>query len=218
MSAASLRALLGDLSGAFADLGTFLSLVVAVLALRGFDASSILFGFGIFALATAAFYRLPIPVQPMKVVAAMIIVGALTPGQTAVVGILISLLLLVLVGSGLIGWIERLLPASVVLGVQLAFGVELAWLGLGQVIDAPAWGGAALVPLAAVGALLVFTGIELAISRRLLEMGRDNRVVAVGTAIACVLAGMAIGLVVGFVLERLRRVYLRRCANEPGPP
>ena len=149
MPAGAPRTLLGDFSGAFADLGTFLSLVVAVLALRGYDATGILIGFGLFALGTAAFYRLPVPVQPMKVVAAAIIVGALAPAQAAAVGLLIGVLLVVLAASGLIGRIARILPGSVIFGIQLAVGIQLAWLGLGQVVDRPLLGGVCLVLLAA---------------------------------------------------------------------
>ena len=94
------------------------------------------------AMATAVFYRLPIPMQPMKVVAAMIIVGALTPAQSAAAGLLLGTLLLLLTLSGVIGRIAGSIPASVILGVQLAVGIHLAWLGLVQVIGAPIWDSA----------------------------------------------------------------------------
>lgn len=74
-----LNRLFGDFSGAFADLGTFLPLVVGVLALRGFDPSGVLVGFGLFALVVAVVYRRPMPVQPMKAVAALVIAAGITP-------------------------------------------------------------------------------------------------------------------------------------------
>lgn len=43
--------LAGEISGSVADFGTFLPLVLGVLALGSFDASGVLTGFGIFALA-----------------------------------------------------------------------------------------------------------------------------------------------------------------------
>ena len=61
---------LGEVSGAVADFGTFLPLVIGVLAVRGFDGTGVLTGFGLFALAVALVYRRPIPIQPMKAVAA----------------------------------------------------------------------------------------------------------------------------------------------------
>jgi hypothetical protein len=140
---------LGDFSGAFADLGTFLSLVVAVLALREFDAGGILIGFGLFAIGTAAIYRLPIPVQPMKAIAAIVIVGALTPAQTMAAGLIIGLVLVLLAMFGIIRQIARAVPGSVILGIQLAVGIQLAYLGLGHVAADPAWGILALAVLVA---------------------------------------------------------------------
>jgi hypothetical protein len=55
-----------ETSAAFADLGTFLPLTVGLIVISGMSATGLLFGFGMFALATAFMYRRPIPVQPMK--------------------------------------------------------------------------------------------------------------------------------------------------------
>jgi len=141
--------LLGDLSGSVADFGTFLPLVVGVLAVRRFDAAGVLVGFGLFALAVAAFYRRPVPVQPMKVVTALIIAGALTPAQAMAAGLIIGAVLTVLAVAGVVGRIASLVPGSVVMGVQLGVGAQLALLGLRHVAAEPRYGIAALVVLAA---------------------------------------------------------------------
>ena len=44
---------LGELSGSVADFGTFLPLVIGVLAIQGFDGAGVLTGFGLFALIVA---------------------------------------------------------------------------------------------------------------------------------------------------------------------
>ncbi len=139
---------LGDVSGAFADLGTFLPLVIGILAVPGYDAVGILIGFGIVAVLTAALYRLPIPVQPMKAVAALIIVGALTPAETAATGLIIGTVLIVLAFTGAISWLARVVPASVILGVQMAVGAHLVIIGIGHVAEKPWFGAAALAALA----------------------------------------------------------------------
>ena len=69
-------ALLREASAAFADLGTFLPLVIGMLVLGSFDATAVLLGFGVFAVATGAFYARPIPAQPMKAVAALASTGS----------------------------------------------------------------------------------------------------------------------------------------------
>lgn len=139
----------GDVTGAFADLGTFLPLVVGILAIRQFDATGLLAGFGLFALATAAFYRLPIPVQPMKAVAAFIIVGALTPGQVMATGLILGVILVALAAFGIVERMVRVVPMSVIMGVQVAVGIELAYLGMDHALAAPLWGLTALAVLAA---------------------------------------------------------------------
>ncbi|MEQ8229470.1 MAG: putative sulfate/molybdate transporter [Rhodospirillales bacterium] len=147
---------LGEVSGAVADFGTFLPLVIGVLAVRGFDGTGVLTGFGLFALAVALFYRRPIPVQPMKVVAAMIIVGAVTPTEAMASGLLIGGALLVLALTGIITRIARLVPPSVIMGVQLGVGAQLALLGLQHMEAEPLFGLAALGLLV----LLFFTAFR----------------------------------------------------------
>ncbi|HEX9569422.1 MAG TPA: putative sulfate/molybdate transporter [Rhodospirillales bacterium] len=142
-----LNRLIGEISGAFADLGTFLPLVVGVLAVRGFDPTGVLVGFGLFALATAAIYRRPVPVQPMKAVAAVVIAAGLTPAAIAASGLIMGLVLAVLAVSGVIGRLERLIPQSVLLGIQLGIGAHLALVGFAHVAADPLTGGLALALL-----------------------------------------------------------------------
>lgn len=130
-----LRALLGELSGAFADLGTFLPIVLGVLSLRQMDPTGLLVGFGLFALAVALIYRRPIPIQPMKVVAALVIAGQLDPQMIVATGILLGVILILL---GLSGWIDRLakrVPQTVLQGIQLGIGCLLAWSGAKLMAD-----------------------------------------------------------------------------------
>ena len=127
---ARLPRLAGDVSGAFADLGTFLPLVLGVLAINRFSPASVLIGFGCFALATALIYRRPVPVQPMKAVAAIIIATGLTAQSVAAAGILLGVLLIAVALTGLIDRLNRAVPQSVLSGVSLGIGIHLALVGL----------------------------------------------------------------------------------------
>ncbi|MGD9868890.1 MAG: molybdate transporter family protein [Hyphomicrobiales bacterium] len=124
------HAVAGDISGAWADLGTFLPLVLGVLTVGHMNPVSVLFGFGAFALATAAIYRRPVPVQPMKAVAAIVIATGLSTSGIAATGILLGVVLLLLAISGSIDRIRRALPQSVLSGVSLGVGLYLALTGL----------------------------------------------------------------------------------------
>src|SRR3546814_3458275 len=57
---------LRELSGALGDLGTLLPLMLGAIAVTGLAPLPVLAGFAVFYIATAFYYRLPIPVQPMK--------------------------------------------------------------------------------------------------------------------------------------------------------
>ncbi|MGE6648554.1 putative sulfate/molybdate transporter [Shewanella colwelliana] len=123
----------GEFSGAFADLGTFLPLVLGLIALNHFSPQGIFTGFGLFALFTASYYRRPIPVQPMKVIAALVIAQGLTPGMLQASGIMMGVILLLLAYSGAISWMAKQLSPAVSIGIQLAIGIQLIWMG-GQMI------------------------------------------------------------------------------------
>ncbi|MBO6518429.1 MAG: putative sulfate/molybdate transporter [Rhodospirillales bacterium] len=146
---ASSPGLLGEVSGAVADFGTFLPLVLGVLALGTVDASGVLTGFGLFAIAVAVFYRRPMPVQPMKAIAALAIVGALSPAEMVASGMIIGIVLLVLAASGLVDRVARMVPGTVIAGVQLGVGAQLAVIGFEHMIQDPALGFGAFALLAA---------------------------------------------------------------------
>ncbi|QYJ85766.1 putative sulfate/molybdate transporter [Shewanella mesophila] len=124
----------GEFSGAFADLGTFLPLVLGLIAINHFSPQGIFMGFGLFALFTAFYYRRPIPVQPMKVIAALVIAQGLTPGMLQASGIMMGIILLILAYSGAITWMAKQLSPAISIGIQLAIGLQLIWMG-GQMIS-----------------------------------------------------------------------------------
>ena len=57
---------LGEASGAIGDLGTLLPLMLGTIAVVGLAPMPVVLGFAVSYIATALWYRLPIPVQPMK--------------------------------------------------------------------------------------------------------------------------------------------------------
>ena len=139
--------LMGEVSRSVADFGTFLPLVLGVLAMGTMDPTGVLVGFGIFALAVALFYRRPIPVQPMKAIAALMIVGALTPAEMMASGVIIGAILIVLASLKIINKIAKMIPGTVIAGVQLGVGAQLAMIGFTHIYDAPAFGLGALAIL-----------------------------------------------------------------------
>ncbi|MCU7861124.1 MAG: putative sulfate/molybdate transporter, partial [Candidatus Thiodiazotropha sp. (ex Lucinoma kastoroae)] len=150
-----LKRMSGELSGAFADLGTFLPIVIAVLTLQQIDPSGLFFGFGLFAIAVAVIYRRPIPVQPMKVVAAVVISQNLSAGTIAASGLLLGLVVFTLSITGVVGYIGKKIPNSVLSGIQLGVGLILAWAGTELMLQEP------LIGVIAIGLLLLLIATPL---------------------------------------------------------
>src|ERR1700760_3027156 len=101
------RSIIQEASGACGDLGTFIPHVIGAITIAGLAPAGVLLGFGLFLVSTGLFYGLPLPVQPMKAISAVILTGGLRPGEVAAAGIMIGVVLLIL---GITGWIGRLAP------------------------------------------------------------------------------------------------------------
>ena len=125
-----------ELSGAFGDIGTDFPLIVSMILVSGLDAASVLIMFGIMQTATGLIYGLPMPVQPLKAMAAIVITQKLSGDILYGGGLAIGLLMLFLAVTGLIDWIARIVPKSVIRGIQFGLGLQLASLALTNYVRA----------------------------------------------------------------------------------
>ena len=150
-----------ELAGAFGDIGTDLPLIIGMIAAAGLDAASVLVMYGAMQVLTGLYYRLPMPVQPLKAVAILVITTAASGKITKEViyggGLAIGLTMLALTVTGLMGLIGKIVPRVVVRGIQLGLGLQLTSLALGDYLrrdGAPGYwlaGAAFLVALAFYG-------------------------------------------------------------------
>lgn len=92
------------------------------------DAASVLIVFGALQIATGLAYRMPMPVQPLKAMAALVIAQQADAATLFGGGLAIGALVLVLALTGLLGWLARVIPHAVVRGVQFGLGLQLALL------------------------------------------------------------------------------------------
>jgi len=141
------RSLLQEFSGACGDLGTFIPHAIGAMTVAGLAPTGVLFGFGVFLIFTGLFYGLPLPVQPMKAVSAVILTDGLRPGEVAAAGMMLGLILLGLGMSGWIGRLARAIPQSVSAGLQLGLGLLMGILGIRLMLQTPWIGFGALVLL-----------------------------------------------------------------------
>jgi MFS superfamily sulfate permease-like transporter len=122
-----------EIGGSLGDLGTFLPLLVGMSARNGLDFGAALFFAGLFNIVTGLTFAIPMAVQPMKAIAAVALTEGLTVPQILAAGVTVSVVILALGLTGLIDWLNRVIPKSVVRGLQLALGLSLLMKGLQMV-------------------------------------------------------------------------------------
>ncbi len=120
-----------ELAGAFGDIGTDLPLIIGMILAAHLDAAGVLILFGAMQILTGLFYRLPMPAQPLKAVAVMVIAQKaggqkITPEILFGGGLAIGITMLILSLTGLVDWLGKIVPKIVVRGVQFGLGLQLS--------------------------------------------------------------------------------------------
>ena len=126
----SFRFNLFELGGALGDLGILLPLVIALIALNRMDATAVFLVVGLAYIVSGFFYRLPIPVQPFKAIAAIAIAGGLSASVISAAALIMAVFLLLLAVTGAIGLVAKLFPKAIIRGLQLGVGFFLFKAGL----------------------------------------------------------------------------------------
>ena len=114
-----------EISGSLGDLGTFLPIVIALSEGNQISLTTTLIFTGVYNILTGAFFGIPLPVQPMKAIAAIAILKSLTAGQTAAAGIFVAACILAFSITGLLEWFTKITPIPVVKGIQVGAGLSL---------------------------------------------------------------------------------------------
>ncbi|MUW13660.1 sulfate transporter [Halorubrum sp. CBA1125] len=120
----------GELTGALGDSVTVFPVVVAIGALTELSLAHLLLGFAAFQVVWGLYYGLPVSVEPMKALAALVIAGSLTAGELAAAGLLAGVVLLVVGTTGTLGHVTRFVGQPLVRGVQVAVGLILLETGV----------------------------------------------------------------------------------------
>ena len=136
---------LRELAGSMGDFGTMFPLAIGFIAINGLDPAGLFIMMGLTNIAIGLIYRLPMPLQPKKVVAVAAIAGKWPPSLVYASGLGLGIIWFILVFTGLLRKIIAVTPLFVVRGIQLALGVMLAWQGLKMMQPAPLLGLVAIV-------------------------------------------------------------------------
>lgn len=144
-----------EAAGSLGDLGTFIPLLLAMVSQCGLQVGPSLFAAGLMNVATGLAFGIPMPVQPMKAIATIAIAEGLNESQILIAGIITGAIITLLGVTGLVNALNRLIPRSVVRGLQLALGLKLLTGGFTMIVDRPLWLGWDSIGLGIVCCLLV---------------------------------------------------------------
>jgi len=126
-----------EFSGSLGDLGTLIPLSLGMIIVCGLNTSTVLVMIGLFYIASGLFFKLPIPVQPLKLVAAIAIANPskITPEIISGASIIFGIILLFSGITGIIDKLSKLFKKPVIRGIQLGLGLILAQKGLAYIMD-----------------------------------------------------------------------------------
>ncbi|MDB6169489.1 MAG: hypothetical protein JWM88_2353 [Verrucomicrobia bacterium] len=145
-----------ELAGAFGDIGTDLPLIAGILLATKLDAAGVFIAFGLAQIASGLRYGLPMPVQPLKAMAVVVIAGQASGGLLQLAGLMSGALMLLLSVSGLLDRLQKVIPVVVVRGMQAGLGIALARTAFNLAGRDQAWGWIAAA--SAVGLLVWLRG------------------------------------------------------------
>ena len=139
---------LRELAGSLGDFGTLLPLAVGYITVCGLDPAGLLVMMGVANIATGLIYRLPMPIEPMKVLAVVAIAQAWTPEKVYASALAMGVVWLIMGATRAIDFAARWTPRSAIRGIQLSLGVLLGMQGIRMISTWWLLGiGAALVVL-----------------------------------------------------------------------
>ncbi|MCJ1400812.1 hypothetical protein MMC11_004020 [Xylographa trunciseda] len=116
---------LQEMSGAFGDLGTLMPLFLGLAQNGSISISSTLVFMGLSNIITGVYFGIPLPVQPMKAIAAVAIAGKYTPPQLASAGLFVAAFVGFLSVTRLVQWFTKRIPLPIVKGIQVGTGLSL---------------------------------------------------------------------------------------------
>lgn len=119
-----------EVTGAIGDSVTVLPIVVAVAILSDLSLAVMLLWFGAFQIVWGIHYGVPISVEPMKALAALLLAGTITTGEFLLAGLLLGGVLLAIGSTRSLERVERHVGSPVVRGIQLGVALVLLETGL----------------------------------------------------------------------------------------
>lgn len=128
---------LSEAAGAAGDFGVLLPLALGYMVACNVEPSGLLVALGLSNIFTGLAYRLPVAVEPMKVIAAVAISQSWSPALVRASGMAMGLVWIFLFITKAMRFVARATPASVITGIQISLGMMLAWQAAKMIL--PQW-------------------------------------------------------------------------------
>ena len=119
------RSALMDVAGAFGDIGVLFPIAIALITLNHLNPTAVFLCAGLTYVLTGRYFQLPIPVQPLKAVAAIALATGLPASAIASAGVMMGVLLGLVAITNTAQWIAKLFSLPIVRGIQLGLGLLL---------------------------------------------------------------------------------------------
>ncbi|KQC05821.1 MAG: sulfate transporter [Methanoculleus sp. SDB] len=114
-----------EAAGSIGNFGTVLPIVLGVALVSDVNLGQILLFFGIWYILSGVIYRLPVPVEPMKAMGAIVIAEGLAYSEIVTAGVLIGVFTLLIGILGGMRFMRDRIPEYVVRGIQLGLALVL---------------------------------------------------------------------------------------------
>ena len=131
---------LRELAGSMGDFGTLFPLAVGLIVVCDMDPAGLFVMIGLTNIATGLIYRLPMPVEPKKVVSVAAIAQGWTASMVSASGLGLGIVWFILTLTGLMRRLADITPIFIIRGIQLALGITLGWEALHMMAPEPWWG------------------------------------------------------------------------------
>ncbi len=120
-----MRKIFWDISGAFGDIGVLFPLAVALIAKNGMNPTALFLMAGLFYIVSALYFKITMPVQPLKAMSAIAIASGLGYAVINAAGVVMGFILILIALTGLSIRLGGFFPVSVIRGIQFGLGAML---------------------------------------------------------------------------------------------
>ena len=174
-----------DVAGAFGDIGVLFPITIALISLNHLNPTAVFLAAGLTYILAGWYFQIPMPVQPLKAVAAIALATGLPSSSIASAGLTMGIVLALIAVTRSAAWLAKLFTLPIVRGIQLGLGLMLIREGVRLIM------GRSAVLVFSNGAAVMGWVIALGAAIVLALLWKSRRYPA---ALALLALGIAVGL------------------------